>query len=183
MTDTLTKYVQAIQLEAMALNASQLHHIQRIALEHPSGHDGYPSGGQDGPRGNSELTPTERAASGRMGRRQTDEIRDLALGVTTDAKTVLKALRRMNDAHKRMEALRTVKAEGGNDSWCWVAQQYGFSYDPIWTTHCHTTFDGYLAEPWPEPRPVCRQVYDRTRALRVLPSADELGSYLRRSVA
>jgi hypothetical protein len=152
--------------------------------------DGYPGGGaQDGPRGNSELTPTEAGASARMGRRMTDEYHREVIRALDSLEVALRALKTVTTTPERIRNLQTQPEElaKGNENWCSYVQRLAmpeggtFPYDEKWDTYRRSDLWGT----WPEPRPVCLFVYQWAEALRWhpvehrLPTAQNCLDYLR----
>ena len=152
--------------------------------------DGYPGGGaQDGPRGNSELTPTEAGASARMGKRMPDEYHRIVLNVLDSLEVAARALGTINAAPERIKNLQTLPEElaKGNENWCSYIQRLTmpdgqpFPYDEKWDTYRRSVLWGT----WDEPRPVCLFVFQWAEALRWhpvehrLPTAQNCLDYLR----
>jgi len=142
--------------------------------------DGYPGGGNTGPRGNTELTPTEAAASQRMGRRTEDEYHRAVMGALDALERTIVTLNTLTTLPDRIANIQRMdeELERGNDSWCWIVQQLGLPYDEAWTKGTHrTTLRGKLSEP----RTVCRWVADWYYARGVLPTETECKEYLERA--
>lgn len=150
--------------------------------------DGYPGAGNTGPRGNSELTPTEAAANGRMGRRPEDEYHRAVMGAMDAVEVAIRALGTITTLPERIANIQKQddELERGNDSWCWVVQNIkradggtGLPYDEAWTKGTHrSTLNGLFSEP----RTVCRWVADWYRDRGVLPDEAQCREYLERSV-
>lgn len=151
--------------------------------------DGYPSGGNDGPRGNAELTPTEAGASARMGKRQPDEYHRIVLGALDALEIALRAIKTVTTTPERIRNLQTLPDElaKGNENWCAHVQTLTmpdgrpFPYDEKWNTYRRHDLWGVYTEP----RPVCLFVYQWAEALkwhpadRRLPDAQACLDYLR----
>lgn len=137
--------------------------------------DGYP-GGSQGPRGNSDLTPTEAGASARMGRRPDDPVHRAVMGGMDALERIVRDMGTVTTLVERVAKLQTVTDEQGSDRWCAHARDLGLPYDEAWTTWRHSTLNGI----WSEPRPVSRWVWDYARPRGVLPSLAEMQGYLER---
>jgi hypothetical protein len=113
-----------------------------------------------------------------------NKIRDPYLGQARELVPLLERLvRTVHDIEAvcdRFDRLRdTAPVEDAPQ--CHVARVvHGLQWDDTWSPWRSTTFAGVLAQPWPEERPVCRWVYDFTRAHRRLPERSEMLDYLRR---
>lgn len=186
LTDTLTAQAQAILARAQLLrqDLDVTHRLVLLDAARPSAVDGYPaasSGAGDGGAA-TELTSVESAANrsvfGRPGR---DPIHHLALEALGLRRQLLRVLDDLSAIEKRWQRLQTVPTASdlGNDSWCSHARSLGLPYDTAWDTHRRSDLNGL----WPEPRPVCRWVYDFARERRELPTKDQMLQYLERGVA
>lgn len=167
-------------------------------------HDGYPTttpgnGATGGGRGRHitvpdehgqpdevSVTSVEQAALCRLEARQPDPVHQLARSTVQALTRAADALNAVEANLRRFDNLRST-AELTEVPQCHVAStMYGLPYDTSWEPHVTTQFAGYLAQPWDEPRKVCRFVYDFTRRAQPgswthrLPTKDEMLQYLER---
>ena len=182
--DPYTLKLADLNKRARDLPVNRLREIVSIALNHPSGVDGYPAstGGQDGGRGSGTPDPTERAANSRaFGRRSSDPIKAIAKDVQHYTQQADMFLHLLTECVNRFDNLRKQddELERGNDSWCWIVQQLGLPYDEAWTKGTHRSdLKGSLTEP----RTVCRWVADWHRDRGVTPTKEQCLEYLERSM-
>lgn len=152
--------IRTINLDKLG---SDLHAAIETARRHPSTADGHratASGGNTA-GGNSDLTPTEAAASSRETARldDYDHTVQTALGYLADAERALHA------ARNRLATLATIQDPGNlrpTQPGCWALNRIG-AWEPV---HRRTIIDG-------EPRDLGRWAYDFHRTTGRLPSLDE----------
>ena len=167
-------------------------------------HDGYPTttpgnGATGGGRGRHitvhdergepdevSVTSVEQAALARLETREADPVHQLTRSTLQALTRAADALNAVEANLRRFENLRST-AQLEDAPQCHVANvMYGLPYDMAWEPHRATDFAGYLAQPWNEPRKVCRFVYDFTRRSQPgswthrLPTKEEMLQYLER---
>lgn len=128
------------------------------------------------------LTIIEQDELERRAGKVADEMRTISYEVLQQLRNIDHALVRLAHAEDRWDRLRsTVDLEDAPQ--CYVASVvHRLPWDEAWAPHVSTRFDNVLEQPWPEDRPVCRWVYDFTRAHGRIPSKDELLQYLARGM-
>lgn len=128
-----------------------------------------------------ERVPASSVELAALAESRADPLRKIAREIESELRSADSALQRVAAAIDRWDRLRAT-TELENPPQCHVASVlYQLPFDEKWEPHKRTRFDGVLASPWKEERPVCRMVYDFTRDHGRLPSRDEMTQYLARA--